>query len=436
MLKTKEITVKITVKKFKMQKANQKMKFKEQEKIFMATRTDLALEQRELCGRCRGIESRTESLGRIEITRTRVLSHDAEKAFKKPMGQYITLAFDRFLPDDQTGELHEAIKSELIKLLPKNNGLVLVAGLGNRAITPDALGPKTADGIFATRHVTDQLQKALGLPALRPVVALQPGVLGQTGMEACEIISAAVKETKPNAVIVIDALAARHWNRLGCTVQLCDSGICPGSGVHNSRAEISRKTLNVPVIAIGVPTVVDADCLFGEPYFKSTDNNRGGKAGEKGTCETHYKQDSGEEYSGEKKQYEKDSQDTENSEPESVKRKNSENENSKHEISKQESGSNEIGKQDTEENEIVGNENGGKAGNSTVGNKTAGHEMHGRESGNIEKNEGNGKGVSGMMVTPREIDTVIEYAAKTVSHAINCALQPQLDPEILMALNY
>lgn len=303
----------------------------------MATRTDLALEQQELCGECRGAESHTERLGRIEITRTRVLEEAAAKAFQKPLGQYITVSFDRFLPDDQTGELHEAIKSELTKLLPKGDGLVLVAGLGNRAITPDALGPKAADGIFATRHVNACLQKALGLPTLRPVVALQPGVLGQTGMEACEMILAAVKETNPEAVIVIDALAARHFDRLGCTVQLCDSGICPGSGVHNSRQEISQKTLNVPVIAVGVPTVVDADrFLLSEPP----------QGGDRGT--------------------------------------------------------------DT---------NGADSDEAKTAAKTA-------------------KKTADMMVTPREIDTVIEYAAKTVSHAINCALQPELDPEILLALNY
>ena len=315
----------------------------------MATRTDLALEQQELCGECRGAESHTECLGRIEITRTRVLGAAAAKAFQKPVGQYITVSFDRFLPDDQTGELHEAIKAELTKLLPKGDGLVLVAGLGNRAITPDALGPKAADGIFATRHVSAHLQKALGLPTLRPVVALQPGVLGQTGMEACEMILAAVKETNPEVVIVIDALAARHFDRLGCTVQLCDSGICPGSGVHNSRQEISQKTLNVPVIAVGVPTVVDADrFLLGEPPQESGSGER--------TVEGQH--------------------------------------------------------------ETAADINKGSAKKSE---KSAAKTV---------------KKTDDMMVTPREIDTVIEYAAKTVSHAINCALQPELDPEILLALNY
>ncbi len=134
-------------------------------------------------------------------------------------------------------------------------------GLGNTEITPDALGPAVARGIFATRHIPKELTKAAGLDLLRQVSVITPGVLGQTGIEAGELIKAAAVKIKPDAVIVIDALAAQSGDRLFKTVQLCDTGISPGSGVKNNRGEISEKTVGVPVIAIGVPTVIDADTL-------------------------------------------------------------------------------------------------------------------------------------------------------------------------------
>ena len=143
----------------------------------------------------------------------------------------------------------------------------MAAGLGNTEITPDALGPAVARGIFATRHIPKELTKAAGLDLLRQVSVITPGVLGQTGIEAGELIKAAAEKIKPAAVIVIDALAAQSGDRLFKTVQLCDTGIAPGSGGGNNRkelnrrGEISEKTVGVPVIAIGVPTVIDADTL-------------------------------------------------------------------------------------------------------------------------------------------------------------------------------
>lgn len=145
--------------------------------------------------------------------------------------------------------------------MPERDGLILAAGLGNTEITPDALGPAVARGIFATRHIPKELTKAAGLDLLRQVSVITPGVLGQTGIEAGELIKAAAEKIKPAAVIVIDALAAQSGDRLFKTVQLCDTGISPGSGVKNNRGEISEKTVGVPVIAIGVPTVIDADTL-------------------------------------------------------------------------------------------------------------------------------------------------------------------------------
>ena len=134
-------------------------------------------------------------------------------------------------------------------------------GLGNDNITPDALGPRTIDKIRATRHISAELAKSVGLEGLRMVSALAPGVLGQTGIETGEIIMGVSKSVKPSAVITVDALASRRLSRLGCTVQIADTGVTPGSGVGNARAQINEQTLGVPVIAVGVPTVVDAATL-------------------------------------------------------------------------------------------------------------------------------------------------------------------------------
>ena len=158
----------------------------------------------------------------------------------------------------QFPQLAEELGRELRAFLPES-GLVLVAGLGNRSITPDALGVLVAERMFVTRH----LQHALSetdfevFANLRPVSALTTGVMGQTGMESAELLAAVCEKTKPACVVVIDALACAALERLGCTIQICDSGIAPGSGVENCRKEISARTMQVPVVAIGVPTVVD-----------------------------------------------------------------------------------------------------------------------------------------------------------------------------------
>ena len=145
-------------------------------------------------------------------------------------------------------------------MLPKE-GTILIAGIGNETITPDALGPKSADNILATRHITGELKRSLGLSGLRSVAVLAPGVLGQTGIETGELIKSVVESIKPSAVIVIDALASRSLSRLGCTIQISDAGISPGSGVGNHRLSLNKETMGIPVIGIGVPTVVDAQTL-------------------------------------------------------------------------------------------------------------------------------------------------------------------------------
>ena len=142
---------------------------------------------------------------------------------------------------------------------PKNN--ILVAGLGNRKITPDTLGPATADSILATRHISEDLKKQTGLDSLKNVSVILPGVLGQTGIETVEIIKGVIASANIEGLIVIDAFAASDVNRLATTVQLCDTGISPGSGVGNNRKEISKRTLGIPVVAVGVPTCVDVGTL-------------------------------------------------------------------------------------------------------------------------------------------------------------------------------
>ncbi len=158
---------------------------------------------------------------------------------------------------DARDALLELLTKELAALCPKE-GAVLAAGLGNRSVTPDALGPLTAERILATRHIRGELAKVTGLDGLRPVSVVSPGVLGCTGMEAFEVLQAIVNETKPAAIIAVDALAARSPERLGCTVQLSSGGISPGAGVGNSRPRIDESTLGVPVVSLGIPTVVDA----------------------------------------------------------------------------------------------------------------------------------------------------------------------------------
>ncbi len=239
----------------------------------MDIRTDLALECRELAPRdCYGIESEELSVGEAKITRIHVVDHRGEEALGKPMGHYITIEVPPFSHEAVADDTRRsAVTVELNRMLPKE-GAILIAGLGNSDITPDALGPKAAEKILATRHISGSLSRELGLGTLRPVSVIAPGVLGKTGMETVEIIRGAVEQIRPAAVIVIDAMASRRLSRLGCTVQLSDTGIIPGSGVGNTRKEINQKTLGVPVISLGVPTVVDAATLARDLLMKHPDD--------------------------------------------------------------------------------------------------------------------------------------------------------------------
>lgn len=229
----------------------------------MNFRTDLALERRELLGKedISGVESRESDRGNAHVTEIRITDDEGAEKLGKPKGRYITVEVPPFSDEaEMLDERLDALKEAIASLIP-SEGLVLVAGLGNDEITPDSFGPKTSRKLLATRHITGEVAHAVGLGDLRPVAGITPGVLGQTGIETGEIIKGVAQSVKPAAVVVVDALASRSLSRLGRTVQLSDTGICPGSGVGNRRAKIDSSVIGVPVISIGVPTVVDAATL-------------------------------------------------------------------------------------------------------------------------------------------------------------------------------
>ena len=229
----------------------------------MNFRTDLALERQELIGSesLKGVISETEVKDQVKITRIEITDDTASRRLSKPIGNYITAEVPPFSTDAEIFDGRLEILSEEIKNMLPVNGTVLVVGLGNISITPDALGPKSAGYILATRHISDELKKSIGFENMRSVASLSPGVLGQTGIETGEIVRGIVDRIKPSAVITVDALASRNLSRLGSTVQMSDTGISPGSGVGNQRKRLDETTLGVKVISIGVPTVVDGATL-------------------------------------------------------------------------------------------------------------------------------------------------------------------------------
>lgn len=249
----------------------------------MAFRTDLAVEAIENHKSAAALPHVRQSdriLEGFAIHEVRILSEDAAREIGKPQGRYLTLELDALIrrEEDAFPRACKALSTLLRELLPHpNDGPVLIAGLGNRMITPDAIGPQTADHVIATRHLVAQS------PAIfadwRPVSALAPGVLGQTGVETGEVICGVLDRVRPAAVIAVDALAAGRLSRLLRTVQLADTGITPGAGVGNARAALNKETLGVPVIAVGVPTVVDGATLaheissqLGQPACEALDD--------------------------------------------------------------------------------------------------------------------------------------------------------------------
>ncbi len=231
--------------------------------------TDLALEDKErfesdnveITGV--SVEEFYDDEHEIHVTEVRILTENGAKSMRKPIGTYITMEMANLnLPDE---EYHTAVAKELAKYvgnilqIDKMDYTALVVGLGNREVTPDALGPHTVDCLNITRHIVKEYGKyALDDQTNHMISAIAPGVMAQTGMETYEIIKGITETTNPDVVIVVDALAARNTKRLNRTIQIADTGIHPGSGVGNHRNEISKDTLGIPVIAIGVPTVVDA----------------------------------------------------------------------------------------------------------------------------------------------------------------------------------
>lgn len=305
------------------------MNFCNSEVIFLNLRTDLAVEKHEIAGEKNidGIQAEKYTENGVTVTKINVLDDNASRAIGKPIGLYITAEVIPFTKSSDLFSSQLSVLTDLIRKLLPAEGLVLVAGLGNKTITPDALGPRSAELIFATRHIGSEIRKSINLENLRDVAQIVPGVLGKTGIETAEIIESVVKNVNPCAVIVVDALASRRLERLGTTVQIATSGVVPGSGVGNSRSRIDSDTLGVPVISIGVPTVVDAATLASDLFEK-----------------TGYRQES------------------------------------------------------DELDRIL---------------KTLGETI---------------------MVTPKEIDLLVERASQLVAMAINCALQPNIDPKDILAI--
>ncbi len=226
----------------------------------MGIRTDLISERYESIKEIpEGCTVENYLLGNVNCEYTQVASDTVAQMLAKPKGKYITLKFDRLDRIADSDEITEALVDSFGRLFSERPKSVTVVGLGNDDITPDALGPLTANSIFATRHLSEDFKSHTGLKALGSVSVITPGVMGKTGIETKESVKAAVDFIKPDAVIVIDALAAGDYGRLGSTFQLTDTGISPGSGVKNTRKAFNQESFGVPVIAVGMPTVIDFD---------------------------------------------------------------------------------------------------------------------------------------------------------------------------------
>lgn len=240
-------------------------------------RTDLADERNEIYKKANnistnvdGIEAEEDEAENIKIGRVNIVNENGEQAIGKPQGTYVTLDIKNIktIQHEEIEKVANVLANELRNLINKHITDVddiLVVGLGNIYVTPDALGPKVVPEIEVTRHILQYMPKAM-LEDTRPVSAIAPGVLGITGIETMEILKGIVDNVKPKMLIVIDALASRNIERISSSIQLSDTGIVPGAGVENTRKEISEKTLGIPVVALGIPTVVDLasitnDCI-------------------------------------------------------------------------------------------------------------------------------------------------------------------------------
>ncbi|MBS5857349.1 MAG: GPR endopeptidase [Clostridia bacterium] len=239
-------------------------------------RTDLASERRDIYqkannveGQINGVESEQEEIDEnLRVERVKITNEEGEKAIGKPVGSYVTVDI-RGLKIAQEEELEKAatvVSRELGKIIDNHidkQGEILVVGLGNIYVTPDSLGPKVINDIEVTRHIINYLPQYVE-EGTRMVSAISPGVLGTTGIETVEILKGIVDNINPKLLIVIDALASRSIERISSTVQISDTGIVPGAGVGNTRSEISKNSLGIPVVAIGIPTVVETAVLVND----------------------------------------------------------------------------------------------------------------------------------------------------------------------------
>ncbi len=246
-------------------------------------RTDLALEARESISEAKSelhgvhVEEYKKEEDGIQVTRVSIETKNAARAMGKPIGMYITIEAPHMLEPDEDyhREISECLSEELLKMLPENkDGLsVLIVGLGNREVTADALGPRVLDNLMITRHIMRTYGKvAYENQCINEISSIEPGVMAKTGMETAEIVKGVVEETKPDVVIVVDALAARSTRRLNRTIQITNTGIQPGSGVGNHRNALTEESMGCPVFAIGVPTVVDAATIVNDALEKIVEN--------------------------------------------------------------------------------------------------------------------------------------------------------------------
>ena len=232
-------------------------------------RTDLADERRDLYKKANRIENEVEGIeateeqitDKIKVTRVKITNEQGEQAIGKKQGNYITIDIQKMniITEEEALKASETLANELRKLVEnkiQSKEDVLIVGLGNEEVTPDALGPNVVKDIEVTRHIINYLPQYIDENA-RPVSAIAPGALGTTGIETLEVIKGVVDNIKPKLLIVIDALASRSMERISSTIQLSDTGIVPGAGVGNTRKELTNNTLGIPVIAIGIPTVVE-----------------------------------------------------------------------------------------------------------------------------------------------------------------------------------
>ncbi len=247
-------------------------------------RTDLALETKEKFEEdnveIKGVRINEEEKGEnIKVTEVIIETENGAKTMGKPRGSYITIEAPEMIDGDEDD--HREISKELAKILKtmlpaeKEELSILVVGLGNRAVTPDALGPRVVDNMLITRHIIREFGKyALGTEHSNSISSIVPGVMAQTGMESLEIVRGVIKETNPDYIIAVDALAARSVKRLNRTIQITNTGINPGSGVGNHRHGLNEESVGIPVIAIGIPTVVDAATIVNDAisdYYEEAD---------------------------------------------------------------------------------------------------------------------------------------------------------------------